>query len=172
MINDNNFNTQQSRPRILVAPLDWGLGHATRCIPIIFKLIQQNCEVFIAAEGAIKILLQKEFPRLGFIELKGYRMQYSRNRSWMPVSLLLQFPKLISRIYAENRWLKKVVDEYKIDAVISDNRLGLSHKKIPCQRENPLTVPASVTIMRNAEKIRPAKASVVGRRKITAFGYR
>jgi uncharacterized protein (TIGR00661 family) len=116
----------------LVAPLDWGLGHATRCIPLIFKLLQQNCEVIVAAEGAGKILLQKEFPQLAFIELKGYRMQYSRNSSWMPVSMLLQFPKLISRVYAENRWLKKAVAEYRIDAVISDNRIGLSHKKIPC----------------------------------------
>ncbi|MEO6539810.1 MAG: glycosyltransferase [Ferruginibacter sp.] len=116
----------------MVAPLDWGLGHATRCIPIIFKLIQQNCEVVVAADGAGKILLQQEFPQLTFIELKGYRMKYSRNRSWMPVSLLLQFPKLLYRVYAENRWLKKAVAAYKIDAVISDNRLGLSHKNIPC----------------------------------------
>ncbi|MEO7308675.1 MAG: glycosyltransferase [Ferruginibacter sp.] len=59
-------------------------------------------------------------------------MQYSRSKAWMPVSLLLQFPKLIWRIYAESRWLKKAVAKYRIDAIISDNRLGLSHKKIPC----------------------------------------
>jgi len=129
---NENFNSPGPKKRVLVAPLDWGLGHATRCIPIILKLIQQNCEVVVAAERAGKILLQQEFPQLNFIELKGYRMQYSRNRSWMPVSLLLQFPKLISRIYAEKRWLKKAIAEHKIDAVISDNRLGLSHKKIPC----------------------------------------
>jgi UDP-N-acetylglucosamine transferase subunit ALG13 len=127
-----NFNIPTNKLRVLVAPLDWGLGHATRCIPIIFKLLQQNCEVIIAAEGMGKILLQKEFPGLIFIELKGYRVQYSRTRSRMPVKLMLQFPKLIYSIYAENRWLKKIVVEHKIDAVISDNRLGLHHKKIPC----------------------------------------
>ena len=126
------FNIPGNRPRVLVAPLDWGLGHATRCIPIIFKLVEQNCEVIIAAEGAGKILLQKEFPGLTFIDLKGYRVFYSRNKFWMPAKLLFQFPKLIYRIYAERRWLKKTVDDYKIDAVVSDNRLGLSHKNIPC----------------------------------------
>jgi len=127
-----NFNIQAAGPRVLVAPLDWGLGHATRCIPIIFKLLQENCEVFIAAEGAGKALLKKEFPGQQFIELKGYRISYCRNSALMPLQMLLQFPKLIYRIYAENRWLKKIVSSYKIDAVISDNRMGLYHSKIPC----------------------------------------
>jgi UDP-N-acetylglucosamine transferase subunit ALG13 len=58
-------------------------------------------------------------------------MQYSRKKNWLPIKLLLQFPKLLYRVYAERRWLKNVVHLYKIAAVISDNRLGLSHKKIP-----------------------------------------
>lgn len=132
MIKTENFNIPGNKPRVLVAPLDWGLGHATRCIPIISKLLQQNCEVIIAAEAAGKILLQKEFPGLIFIDLKGYRMQYSRHKIWMPLKFLLQFPKLIFRIYAERSWLNKLVDDNKIDGVISDNRLGLSSKKIPC----------------------------------------
>lgn len=129
---DRNFNIQPRKPRVLIAPLDWGLGHATRCIPIIFKLLQENCEVIIAAEGGGMVLLQKEFPGVNFVELKGYRMSYSRNKALMPLQMLLQFPKLIYRIYAENRWLKKIVGSYKIDAVISDNRMGLYHNKIPC----------------------------------------
>lgn len=129
---DELFNITAHKTRVLIAPLDWGLGHATRCIPIISKLIQQNCEVFVAAGGSGKILLQKEFPRLNFIELQGYRVKYSRSKIWLPVKLLLQIPKLLYRVYAENRWLKNTVNALQIEAVISDNRLGLSHKKIPC----------------------------------------
>ena len=80
MIKHENFNIKANRPRVMVAPLDWGLGHATRCIPVIFKLLEQHCEVIVAAEGAGKILLQKEFPDLAFIEFRGYRIQYSRNK--------------------------------------------------------------------------------------------
>mgnify|MGYP006333074001 CR=1 FL=1 len=126
------INNPADRLHVLVSPLDWGLGHATRCIPVIFKLLQLGCNVSIAAEGAGKILLEKEFPSLNFIELRGYRMQYSRNKFWMPVKLLIQLPKLVYRIYAENRWLKNKAEEYKFDLIISDNRLGLSHKKITC----------------------------------------
>jgi uncharacterized protein (TIGR00661 family) len=128
----SNFNTADRRPRVLVAPLDWGLGHATRCIPIIFKLLQENCDVIIAAEGGGKTILQREFPALHFIHLQGYRVSYSAKRSMLPVKLLLQFPKIISRVYAEKRWLKKIVEELRIDAVISDNRMGLHHALIPC----------------------------------------
>ena len=127
-----NFNNPVNKIRVLVAPLDWGLGHATRCIPIISTLLQQNCEVIVGAEGAGKILLQKEFPDLTFVELRGYHMQYSKNKFWLPVKLLVQFPKLMYSIYAERQWLKKIIVHYKIDAVISDNRLGLSNKEIPC----------------------------------------
>lgn len=132
MIKPGNFNIAEHKARILIAPLDWGLGHATRCIPIISILLQQNCTVIVAAEGQQKTLLQKEFPDIQFIEIKGYRVQYSRNKLWMPAKLFLQLPKIIYRIYAENRWLKKIAHEHNIDAVISDNRMGLYHKKIPC----------------------------------------
>lgn len=127
-----NFNILSPKPRVLVAPLEWGLGHATRCIPIITELIALNCEVLIGAEGAAKVLLENEFPQLTFLQLKGYRMQYSRNRFWLRVKILLQFPKIISSIYKEHRWLKKTIKENAIDAVISDNRFGLYHATVPC----------------------------------------
>lgn len=129
MINEN-FNIPDRRPRVLIAPLDWGLGHATRCIPVISTLIKQDCTVIVATEGQIKTLLQKEFPDLQFVPLTGYRVHYSRNKFWMPATLLLQSPKILYRIYAENNWLKRKVKEHQIDAVISDNRMGLHHKKI------------------------------------------
>lgn len=131
MIKGKNFNSLQRLPRVLVAPLDWGLGHATRCIPVILALAEHGCEVIIAADGAIKELLQKEFPNLEFVDAKGYEMRYSRKRAWFMVKLFSQILKLLLRIRAEKRWLKRVVEEYKIDAVISDNRLGMSCNGIP-----------------------------------------
>lgn len=121
-----DFNIPGNKKRVLVAPLDWGLGHVTRCIPVISKLQEENCEVIVAASGAGKFLLEKEFPGLHFIHLAGYQIKYSHKKYWMPVKLALQIPKLLWRVYSERRWLKKTVRQYHIDAVISDNRLGLS----------------------------------------------
>jgi uncharacterized protein (TIGR00661 family) len=131
LINGNNFITKLSKPRILVAPLNWGLGHATRCIPIIKELIKQNCEVIIAADGTPYFLLKEEFPTTVFLRINGYNVQYSRNKKWLSSKLLLQVPKIIYSNWKENAWLKKTISEYRIDAVISDNRFGAHNKKIP-----------------------------------------
>ena len=131
MTNGKKFNITSQKHRILIAPLEWGLGHATRCIPIINELLAQHCEVFIAAEGATFYLLKEEFPALNFLPLMGYRMKYSRKKYFLPWKLLSQFPKIAFTINKEHQWLKKIVKENKIDAVISDNRFGMYHKKVP-----------------------------------------
>lgn len=129
MNSSEKFNNLQHQPRILIAPLEWGLGHATRCIPLIRHLLKCHCEVFLAGEGATKALLHEEFPSLTFLPLRGYRIKYSRRKYLLPAKLFLQIPKLILAIYKEHKWLGKTVENYKIDAVISDNRLGLFHSK-------------------------------------------
>jgi uncharacterized protein (TIGR00661 family) len=126
------FNRDIPIKNVLVAPLDWGLGHATRCIPIIYTLISLNINVIVAAEGPIKNLLKKEFPNVVFTVLKGYKVHYSKSKRWFYFNLLLQFPKILWRIYQENKWLKKIIAVYNIDAVISDNRFGLYNAKLPC----------------------------------------
>jgi len=96
--------------RILVAPLDWGLGHATRCIPVIRELLSQGCEVWLAGESAQKTLLNGEFPELPFLELEGYHMQYSKSGAGMIWAMLRQSANIIRAIKKENAWLKKAVE--------------------------------------------------------------
>ncbi len=127
-----NINIGAKKKRVLVAPLDWGLGHATRSIPIIYALSELNFEVIIAADGPIKNLLEKEFKNVVFTQIKGYKIKYSVNKFWLPLKLLLQFPKLLWVVFKEHFWLDKTIAKYKIDAVISDNRLGLYSSKVPC----------------------------------------
>ena len=115
--------------RILVCPLNWGLGHATRCIPIIRLLLQKNAEVIIAAEGASLELLKKEFPSLQFIDLKGYNIVYPAKGS-MLLKMLLSIPKIISGIIKEHKALKKIIVQHNINIVISDNRYGLWNNTI------------------------------------------
>lgn len=118
--------------RILVAPLDWGLGHATRCVPIIRELLTQDCDVWLAGEGAQKELLKTEFPALPFLDLPGYRIRYAKTKKGLLWKMIRQGPKLRRAIQQEHQWLKKTVREYSFDAVISDNRYGLYHSKISC----------------------------------------
>ncbi len=114
--------------KLLVAPLDWGLGHATRCVPVIRDLLNSHCEVWLAGEGAQEKLLREEFPSLPFLPLKGYRIKYGK--SGLTGKILLQVPSILRSIKEENKWLKEQVTKYGFEAVISDNRYGLYHEDI------------------------------------------
>ncbi|MEO6329049.1 MAG: glycosyltransferase [Ginsengibacter sp.] len=124
------INSLSQQKRVLVSPLDWGLGHAVRCIPVITELLFHKCEVFIAAEGAAFFLLKTEFPKVNFLPLAGYRIRLSKYKSSLSWKIFIQLPKIMYTIYKEKQWLKKIIKEYKINAVISDNRVGLYNKKI------------------------------------------
>ncbi|MFM2139001.1 MAG: hypothetical protein RJA57_1308 [Bacteroidota bacterium] len=120
------------RPRILVAPLDWGLGHATRCIPLIQELLTQGADVWLAGEGTQEALLREEFPQLPFLPLPGYRVRYARTGTGLAWQLLRQLPRLRQAIRNEHRWLKTMVLKHGFQGVISDNRYGLHHRNVPC----------------------------------------
>ena len=119
------------KPRILVAPLDWGLGHAARCIPIIRELLERNVEVIIAADGRPYEFLKREFPALNIVRLRGFTIVYPKNNRIAP-KIASQIPKIILSIFREHRALSQLIRDLKIDAVISDNRFGLFSKRIPC----------------------------------------
>jgi UDP:flavonoid glycosyltransferase YjiC (YdhE family) len=120
---------QKGPVSVLIAPLDWGLGHATRCIPIINELIRQGARVTIAASGGQKTLLYEQFPLLEFIEIPGYELSFKRGLllKW---ALILRIKVILKQIKKENKWLEETVKSHEINGVISDNRYGLFHKKL------------------------------------------
>lgn len=115
--------------RILITPLDWGLGHATRCIPIIQELLKQGHEVMVGSSGLALKLLKEEFPSLTFFELPSYKATYSK---WLPLMLKVfwQSPYFFYVIKKEHSVVDKLIDDFKIDVVISDNRYGCYSKKV------------------------------------------
>lgn len=117
--------------RILVAPLDWGLGHATRCIPLIQELQLLNCEVLIGGSGSALALLQKEFPALPTLQLPAYDPTYPAKGS-MVWKMARQLPHFSTVIRKEHAALQQAISSEKIDGVISDNRFGCWSDKVPC----------------------------------------
>lgn len=120
----------QPKPlHVLVSPLDWGLGHASRSIPVVKQLIAAGHTVTIAGYGRSLILLQKEFPTLESIELKGFSASYPKNGN-VVLHLLFLLPRFISCILKEHFQLEKLINLYQFDIVISDNRYGLWNKNV------------------------------------------
>nr|WP_295928171.1 glycosyltransferase [uncultured Dyadobacter sp.] len=120
----------------MIAPLDWGLGHATRCIPVIRFLLGKGHTVVVAASGPTATLLNSNFPELDILPLPGYEITYSRSGRTFTARILAQVPKILGAIRRERRWLAREHARQPFDLVISDNRYGL---KIPGVRSVIMT---------------------------------
>jgi uncharacterized protein (TIGR00661 family) len=116
---------------ILIAPLNWGLGHATRCIPIIRALQENNYIPIIASDGIALELLRKEFPNIKTLELPSYQIEYAKNGANFKWKLIKNGPKMMRAILEEKKIIQNWIEKYAIDGIISDNRLGVFSKKIP-----------------------------------------
>jgi len=114
---------------ILICPLEWGLGHATRMIPLARKLQEMNNHVIIGSGEEHLSLFRNELPGLSYISFPGFKPAYSR---LLPqyVSLLFKIPALLYHIINEHFRLKKIISENAVDIIISDNRFGLWNNKI------------------------------------------
>jgi uncharacterized protein (TIGR00661 family) len=116
--------------KVLVCPLDWGLGHATRSIPLIRALLERDCQVGLASSGAALTLLRAEFSHLQFYSLPEYRPIYPAS-SPLVASLAFQIPKFISTINRENNEIRRIVADDQWEIVISDNRFGCWSENVP-----------------------------------------
>jgi UDP:flavonoid glycosyltransferase YjiC (YdhE family) len=117
------------KKKIIVAPLNWGLGHASRCVPIIQLLLKNKYTPIIASDGNALAFLRKEFPVLEFLKLPAYDVEYGRN---LQLSLFFQLPKIWNAVKKEQQLIQKFIDENKdVVGVISDNRFGVRNEEIP-----------------------------------------
>jgi uncharacterized protein (TIGR00661 family) len=126
------LNKNLHKYNILVAPLDWGLGHTTRCLLLINTLQSAGYTVFFAGNTVQQTIVKEQFKsNVNFLDLPGYSINYSRSKWSLPFKIVFQTPKIISKIYVEQVWLKKQIAQHNIHLVISDNRYGLFSRQIP-----------------------------------------
>lgn len=118
------------RKRILVAALNWGLGHATRCIPVIEQLQANGYEPIIASDGSALLLLKKEFPHLTSFEFPSYEIRYSKTAGFFKWKMIMNSTSIINAIKTEKVLTEQIVKEQNISGIISDNRLGVRSNRL------------------------------------------
>lgn len=117
------------KKKIIVAPLNWGLGHASRCVPIIHFLLENKFTPIIASDGKALTFLQKEFPNLESLELPSYNISYARN---LKLGLFFQLPKIVKAVQKETNVIADFITKNNdVVGIISDNRFGVRNAKIP-----------------------------------------
>lgn len=113
--------------KVLICPLNWGLGHASRCIPVAREFFRQGYQVDFASDGPALELLKKEFPPASFFELPGYNITYpTRNILWNVGRKMIS---LMQAIRLENEETDRIVRQKGYDIVVSDNRFGCYAKE-------------------------------------------
>jgi UDP:flavonoid glycosyltransferase YjiC (YdhE family) len=117
--------------KILVAPLNWGLGHASRCVPLVQGFLDEGHEVILGGDGESLTLLRRHFPKLRYTYLAPLNLRYSKG-SRQVWAMLRALPKLIWWALKDHAMLQAVLREESIDRVISDNRFGLYSKSTEC----------------------------------------
>ena len=121
---DKINNLQKRKIRVLIAPLDWGLGHTTRCLPIIYELVRQDVEVSVACNDRQAQLVRTELPEVRILPLSGYNFKYFKRGALNKLATIFQVPKILTAIKREHRWLGITLKKETFDVIISDNRYG------------------------------------------------
>lgn len=117
--------------KILVAPLNWGLGHASRCVPLVQRFLNEGHEVILGGDGESLTLLRRHFPTLRYTYLAPLNLRYSAGKRQVG-AMLKALPQLWAWSLKDRAMLKALLNEEKIDRVVSDNRFGLYNKSTEC----------------------------------------
>ena len=117
--------------KILIAPLNWGLGHATRCVPLVRQYLERGDEVVLGGDGESLLLLQRHFPQLRVIQLPSLELRYTANDQQRGF-YLRAIPALLRFTIADHYYLRQQLAIEHFDLIISDNRFGLFTRQTRC----------------------------------------
>jgi len=118
--------------RIIYGVCSWGLGHATRSLPVIRKLTKEDNEVTIISNGRSLELLKKELGEvIEYFDIPDYPMLISENSRQFMAKSVVYWPTFISRMESGLQKLKKILENKKYDRIISDARYDMYSRKIP-----------------------------------------
>ncbi|HZV70041.1 MAG TPA: glycosyltransferase [Saprospiraceae bacterium] len=115
--------------KIFFPVLNWGLGHASRSLPLIKTYMSAGHEVLCASDGEALSMLRRELPDQMVLQLPGYDILYGSR--YMPINMLKHGRGMLKAMKAEHELTKVIVDRHGIECIISDNRYGCYHVDIP-----------------------------------------
>ena len=108
---------------IFYCVLNWGVGHATRSIPIIKNYLDQGNKVILFSDGEAENMLRNSFPTLTIHTLPSYKIQY-KSKNFLFLFIILQSFTRFWIIWREQLHMRRYQKLYQPNAVISDNRYG------------------------------------------------
>jgi uncharacterized protein (TIGR00661 family) len=110
----------------------WGLGHATRSLPIIRKLIKEGNNITIISNGRSLELLKRELnDSVDYLNIPDYPMLLSENSRQFMVKSVIYWPFFIRKMQSGFNKLTNILKSKECDLIISDARYDIYNRKIP-----------------------------------------
>ncbi|MCK4669624.1 MAG: hypothetical protein KAT43_00350 [Nanoarchaeota archaeon] len=117
---------------VLFGTCTWGLGHATRDLPLIKALLRKKHSVTIATSGRSLEFLKKEVPECHFIDFPDYPLPYTKKAMLFPIKFTSYLPRMFKAVKQERRRFRQLLHKNRYDLVVADCRYGFSSKRVPC----------------------------------------
>lgn len=116
--------------KVLLSPLNWGIGHVSRSIGIIYQLLEQGNEIVIAADAHQRSIFQEYFPNCIYVAHEGYPFDFGGkgNFAW---DLTKRLGALKARLQQERWETETLVEKFGIELVLSDHRYGFCSENVP-----------------------------------------
>jgi len=117
--------------KVLFAVGSWGLGHATRDLPLITRLLETGCEVAVVSTDRALSLLRRELgPHCEFFDWPDVPKPLARTARVFYTKMALSVPLVFRSILSEQRALQDLLRSRRFDRIISDNRFGVQSRRV------------------------------------------
>lgn len=118
--------------KIIYGVCSWGLGHATRSLPVIRTLVKEHHDVTVISNGRSLEVLRKELgDTVHYADIPDYPMLVSENTRQFLAKSMVYWPVFIKRIEDGLTELQKILAKTRYDCIFSDARYDMYSKKIP-----------------------------------------
>ncbi len=117
--------------RVLFAVGSWGLGHATRSLPLIQRLLEEGSKVtIVSTDRALALLKQELGPRCDYMDWPDLPKSLASSAPLSYAKFTLTLPLVYRIVIAEHRQLNDLLRHHRFDRIISDTRYGIYSRRV------------------------------------------
>ncbi len=118
--------------KIIYATCSWGLGHATRSLPVMRRLLDEGHELTVISNGRSLELLKTELcDAVDYYDIPDYPMLLSENARQFMAKSVIYWPMFIARMEAGLQCLQTILNKRPCDRIISDGRYDMYSRSVP-----------------------------------------
>jgi uncharacterized protein (TIGR00661 family) len=109
------------------------LGHATRSLPIIRKLLREGEDLTIVSHGNSLEFLKEELrgEEIKYFDIKDYPIPVSETKGEFIAKSFIYWPRFMRRMNRGIKFVTRLSERERFDVILSDGRYDIYSRRIP-----------------------------------------